>query len=159
MIIFACAACGSHMSSGLKKRCEYLDAYAASLESLKAHICFSDFPLEKALRLAGEASAVSDAFSAAADAMKSLGIKKAWDTAVRGTSEAFCLTRADEDALAALGSRLGLTDVEDQKRNIDGVLASLAPLRKQARSQYETNGRLYRSGAVLCGILAAVLLI
>ena len=159
MIISASGAAGMRMSEGLKKRADTLDELIAALNHLKANICFSDAALEKALRRAGEAVSCGELFFTAADNMKHSGVNEAWNAAVRGGADRFCLKSADVSALTALGERLGRTDAEDQKRNIDGVLANLGVCRADARSEYEKNGRLFRGGGILCGMLAALLLI
>ena len=159
MIIAASAAAGAYMNMRLQKRVKYLDSFAAALEYLKAHICFSDFEMEKALRLTGDISDTGGVFHMAAENMKADGIKKAWKRAVYINADKMCLKVPDADALASLGERLGLTDAEDQKKNIENVLVSLAVCRAEARAEYEKNGRLYRSCGVMCGALAALLLI
>ena len=159
MIITASICAGAIMSARLRKRVKYLDGFAAALEYLKAHICFSDFEMEKALRLTDDVSDTGGVFRTAAENMKSDGLKKAWKRAVYINAEKMCLKASDADAIASLGERLGLTDAEDQKRNIENVLVSLAVCRAAAAKEYEKNGRLYRSCGVLCGALAALLLI
>ena len=162
MIIAASAAAGAYMNSRLRKRVKHLDGFAAALEYLKAHICFSGYEMEKALRLTDESCSVrgvGGVFRKTAEDMKEYGIKKAWKRAVYINADKLCLKPADADALASLGERLGLTDAEDQKKNIDNVLVSLSICRAAAVKEYEKNGRLYRSCGVLCGALAALLLI
>ena len=159
MIIAASAAAGAYMNARLQRRVKYLDGFAAALEYLKAHICFSDFEMEKALRLANDACDTCGVFRAAAEKMKADGIKDAWRHAVYETADKMCLKSADITALSSLGERLGITDSEDQKKNIENVLVSLSVCRAEAQQDYKKNGRLYRSCGVLCGVLAALLLI
>ena len=159
MIIAASAFAGATMSARLHKRVRYLDGFAAALEYLKAHICFSDFEMEKALRLTDDVSDTGGVFRAAAENMKSDGLKKAWKRAVYINADKLCLKTSDADVLASLGERLGLTDAEDQKKNIENVLVSLSVCRAAAVKDYEKNGRLYRSCGVLCGALSVLLLI
>ena len=159
LIIAASAAAGAYLNARLQKRVKYLDGFAAALEYLKAHICFSDFEMEKALRLANDVCDTGGVFCAAAENMKADGLKKAWKRAVYINADKMCLKTADANAIASLGERLGLTDAEDQKKNIENVLVSLAVCRAEAKAEYEKNGRLYRSCSVMCGALAALLLI
>ena len=159
MIIAASGAAGAIMSARLHKRVRYLDSFAAALEYLKTHICFSGFEMEKALRLTDEVGNTGGVFRTAADNMRSDGLKKAWKRAIYLNADKMCLKVSDADALASLGDRLGLTDAEDQKKNIDNVLVSLSICRAAAEKEYEKNGRLYRSCSVLCGALAVLLLI
>ena len=159
MIIAAATFTGAYMNSRLHKRVKYLDSFSAALEYLKAHICFSDFEMEKALMLTDGISDTGGVFRETAESMKADGLKKAWKRAVYINADKMCLKPSDADALASLGERLGLTDAEDQKKNIENVLVSLAVCRAEAKAEYEKNGRLYRSCGVLCGALAVLLLI
>ena len=159
MIIAASAAAGAYMNARLQKRVKYLDGFAAALEYLKTHICFSDFEMEKALRLTNDVCDTCGVFRAAAENMRADGIKNAWRKAICDNADKMCLKPADITALSSLGERLGLTDSEDQKKNIENVLVSLSVCRAGAKADYEKNGRLYRSCSVLCGALAALLLI
>ena len=159
MIIAASAAAGAYMNARLHKRVKYLDNFSAALEYLKSHICFSDFEMEKALRLTDKIGNTGGVFRAAAENMRADGLKKAWKRAVYINADKMCLKAPDADALASLGERLGLTDAEDQKKNIENVLVSLSVCRAAAVKEYEKNGRLYRSCGILCGALAALLLI
>ncbi len=159
MLMSASAAAGVYMSSRLKKRADSLDGFASALEYLKTRICFADTALEKALRAAGDMMNDGRIFYSAADNMNADGIKKAWRHAVINSADTLCLTAADVQTVSALGNRLGLTDAEDQKRNIDAVLAALSARRAQAHEAYDKNGRLFRGCGILCGALAALLLI
>ena len=159
MIIAAGTAAGVYMNARLHKRVKYLDSFSAALEYLKSHICFSDFEMEKALKLTDEIANTGGVFRLAAENMKSDGLKKAWKRAIYLNADKMCLKTSDADTLASLGERLGLTDAEDQKKNIENVLVSLSVCRAAAAKEYEKNGRLYRSCGVLCGALSVLLLI
>ena len=159
MIIAASTIAGAYMNMRLRRRVRYLDEFSAALEYLKTHICFSDFEMEKALRLTDEVSDTGGVFRAAAESMKADGLKNAWKRSVYKNADKMGLKVSDASALAALGERLGLTDAEDQKRNIENVLVLLSVCRATAQREYEKNGRLYRSCGALCGALAVLLLI
>lgn len=158
MIVAASAAIGAVMNARLSGRVKHLEGFIAALEQLKSDICFSDYGMEQALLRADGVSKTGGVFKDTAKNMKELGLKSALKKAVDDKKDVLCLHTADADAISALGKRLGLTDAEDQRKNIDGVISVLKIQCEEARADYKKNGRVYRGMGTLLGVLAALVL-
>lgn len=159
LIITASALMGIVINMRLYKRQKYLESIIAALEQLKVYICFSDYKMERSLLLANSVCDTGNIFKTAAENLHSDGLKTAWNNAISNNKDKLCLTDADAEKLSALGDRLGKTDSDDQRKNIDNVISTLRIQCEEAQTDYKKNGRLYRSCSVLCGTLAALMLL
>lgn len=159
MIIAASAAAGAYINMRLLRRLKYIEGIIASMEQLKSYICFCDYSMEKALLKADEVCGSGGIFKTAAENMKKSGLKKAFYDAVTEKKDKLCLQDDDADVMIVFAERLGLTDAEDQKKNIDSAIAALNIQRSKACDEYKKKGRLFRSSAALLGTLTALMLL
>ncbi|MCD8180329.1 MAG: stage III sporulation protein AB [Firmicutes bacterium] len=151
----ACGCFGFKLSLSMKTRVKSLADIAASLEMLESEISFSVNKLKKAFARADR----NGLFTSAADNMEENGIDRAWTEAVDKNKSRLCLTSADSDILLMLGKNIGRTDAEDQIKNIKYIKAMVKEREKQAQSDYDRFGKLYRSGGVLIGLMIIIILI
>ncbi|HIT84920.1 MAG TPA: stage III sporulation protein AB [Candidatus Ornithomonoglobus intestinigallinarum] len=154
MIAVSCVYLGLRRSMNLKKRCRSLERIQNALSLLETEIAFKGTELKSALLNTGE-----PLFKEAACRMDGGTVKTAWNGAVKKCAMRLCLTEGDVDALAMLGSRLGMTDTENQVKNIDAVKNMLDIHINAARNDAERFCRLYTGGGVLTGIFIVLMLI
>lgn len=155
MTAFAFGYLGFNISMSLKNRMTSLFDIVFSLEMLESEINFSVNKLKKAFERADR----NGLFKSAAENIDSKGIKKAWQNSVEEHSDRLCLTNSDKDILIMLGNNLGMTDTDDQIKNIKYIKTMLTAQAKQAESEYNRLGKMYRSGGILCGLMAVIILV
>lgn len=158
MILGVCAYSGFRFADRLKKRYVYLRNILTALNLLETEISFGGSRLKKAFESVDKAADTKGLFKTASENLEQLGIKRAWREAVKEKKEELCLTDGDSEALTALGARLGMTDTENQMKNIRYVKEMLAAKQAEAEGEYERQGRLYRSGGILAGLFLIFLL-
>ena len=79
------------------------------------------------------------------------GIKNAWNGAVLKKRDDLCFNAEDADTVSMLSSRLGMTDCENQVKNIAYVKNMLDIHIKSARYDADKLCRLYSGGGLLAG--------
>lgn len=155
MTAFACGYFGFYISTNLKTRMTSLSEIVSSLEMLESEINFSINRLKKAFERIDK----NGLFKSASEKIDEIGIKKAWENAIENNSGRLCITDSDKDILLMLGKNLGKTDTDDQIKNIKYIKTMIASQAKQATEEYNRLGKLYRSGGVLVGVMAVIILI
>jgi stage III sporulation protein AB len=158
MIISVCVYAGFRSADRLKKRSVYLRNILTALNILETEIEFGGKQLKKAFETLDKSSDTRGIFRLAAEKTEALGIKRAWSEAVNEKKTELCLCDDDTEALTALGTRLGMTDTENQIKNISYVRELLTAQQETAEGEYKRLGRLYRSGGVLGGLFLVLIL-
>lgn len=158
MIFAVCAYGGFSLSDSMKKRCAYLKNAIAALNLLETEITFGGSRLSKAFEKLDAAADTRGLFKAAAEAAERVGIKRAWKDAVKSKQSELRFTKEDAQTLMSLGERLGMTDTENQVKNIQYVKKRLELQLEGAEGEYDRMGRLYRNGGILAGTFLVLLL-
>ena len=154
MIGGACVYLGLKRSMSFRKRQRSLENIQNSLSLLETEIAFRGTELKSAFLNIDD-----PVFREAAKTIDGSGIKSAWSRAVKKCAPKLCLTDGDRDTLLMLGQRLGMTDTENQIKNIDGVKNMLDIHIKAARYDTEHFCRLYTGGGVLTGVFIVLMLL
>lgn len=131
----------------------------SALEYLKTRICVFDCTMKRALYDTENAYGVCGIFSSAADNMDRDGLRGAWRRSVTESGGAAALDDGDVEILLSVGDRLGSTDSENQRLNLEGARELLKRRLEEAEADYTQQGRLYRNCGLLCGMLTALLLL
>ena len=155
----ACGFSGFYASERLKKRHKYLGNIISALSLLETEINFGANKLKKAFAAIDEMTDTCGLFSAAAGTLERDGIRRAWSDAVNEKRRDMCLTDGDAEILELFGGRLGMTDTENQLKNIGHTKELLKVLEEKAAEDYSRSGKLYRSGGVLVGLFLILMLI
>lgn len=158
MIFAVCVYGGFSFSDVMKRRCVYLRNVIAALSLLETEITFGGSRLAQAFIKLDGAADTRGLFKAAAENAELTGIKKAWKKAVKSRQGELCFTESDAQALMSLGERLGMTDTENQVKNIQYVKKQLELQLGSAEGEYDRLGRLYRNGGILVGAFLILLL-
>lgn len=152
---FAFAYIGFKMSMTLKTRMNSILEIVSSLELLESEISFSVSKLKGAFLRVDR----NGLFKYAAENIDENGGGGAWEKAVNDNQSRLCLTDADSQILMILAQSIGRTDTENQLKNIKYVKTLLEAQGRQAEEDYRRMGKLYRSGGVLTGLMAVIVLI
>lgn len=157
-----CIFCGSlwfgfYRGSLLRKREKYLLDIKSFLHLLEVEIQFSACRLQDIFRKIAERTALVRLTEQTLERLASDGIRLAWERAV--DKECSCLTQADRDVIKMLGAELGMTDRENQIKNIKHIETLIEKQHEEAQEQRRRLCKLYEGGGALLGLLVIVLLL
>lgn len=155
IIMLICSLCGMHSSIQLHKRCVLLREIRLLLEHFSIGIACTAPTLEE---LAGQAQGkfaelLRNCLS------ENVDFRSAWADAVEQFSQKYPCGSEETELLRELGMLLGTSSAESQLSLLKLYSAQLEKLQEQAEEAAEKKGRLYRSGGVLAGLAAVVLLL
>lgn len=158
----ACIFCGSlwfgfYKSNILRRREKYLSQVITFLKLLEVEIHFSAARLGEVFSRISERVYLGGLLELAAERFASDGIRAAWEYAVE--EKCVYLTADDKAALKMLGAELGMTDRENQIKNIQHIAKLTEKQHSDAHEERVRLSRLYEGGGALLGLLIIVLLI
>lgn len=153
----ACVYIGFMKSVRMRRREKWLLNMRAFLNMLDIQIQFSSDRLERCIKTADKHTDLGEFLSYIAEHISFDGIQKAWIDSVR-LNTAY-LENGDKEVLYGLGAWLGMTDRENQYKNICCTKELIDKQYEQARTARERTARLYESGGVLVGAFAVLMLI
>lgn len=159
MIVASTTLLGVFKSTAMKKRIISLQDMKTSLNLLKSEIMFSRNSLKEAFENIANVSKNADVFKYTAEMIEEYGIKNAWKYGTEMAFEGTCLKKEDTEVIALLGGELGMTDTENQLKNIDYISELLNKCIADANDEYTKTAKLCRSVGVLSGLLIAIVLI
>lgn len=155
IILLLCAACGCRKSVMLKRRCKLIQELRLLLEHYAIEMSCTAPTLEELARLGqGEFGGI---LRRCAD--QTPDIRQAWGEAVEQLSALPHCGKEEAAAMSELGQALGTCPAESELSLLRLYSSRLDKLYEQAEKVSEQKGRLYRSGGILAGLGAAVLLI
>lgn len=154
MIGASCIYLGLRRSMSLRRRQRSLENIQNTLSVLETEISFGGTDLKNAF-LASDSALLKEA----AKTIDDLGIKQSWGRAVKKWAPRLSLSAGDADALLMLGRRLGMTDTENQIKNIEAVKNMLDIHIGAARNDADNFCRLYAGGGVLAGVFIVLMLL
>lgn len=153
----ACVYIGFMKSIRMRRRERWLLNMRAFLNMLDIQIQFSSDRLERCIKTADKHTDLGGFLSYIAEHISVDGIQKAWVDSVR-LNTAY-LEESDKEVLYGLGAWLGMTDRENQYKNICCTKELIDKQYEQARTLRERTARLYESGGALVGAFAVLMLI
>lgn len=155
VILLLCSVWGYRGSILLKKRCGLISGLRLLVEHYSIEIACTAPPLDELARTGqGEFGELLR------DCAEECGeIRQAWSRAVSRLSELPYCGKEEAELLYDLGRELGTCSAESQLLLLKLYAARLDLLLSQAEKLSEQKGRLYRSGGVLAGLGAAVMLL
>ncbi len=157
-IVLSASYIGFYRAETLRKRLMYLRNIKISLNMLESEISFSQNILERVFKRIDGISNTEGLFLKTSERIGEMGIKMAWNTSVDDVSADMCLKKQDKEALYIFGEGLGMSDKDNQIKNIRHTENMIDSLLNEAEDEYRKNGRLYRSAGFLTGLFAAVIL-
>lgn len=158
-IVGASCLYGMKISDGLRLRRDSLNNIADALVLLESEITFSVNSIDGAFKNISKSIPLSGFFEKVSEETHIKGIRMAWNDAIGEYKSRLGLTDGDAKILVSLSAELGITDRENQIKNIKYVLSRLSAAQKEAAEKYATLSRLYRNICIWTGLAAAILLI
>ncbi len=156
-VLAGCAYAGFAKSIQMRRREEWLLNMRAFLNMLDIQIQFSSDRLERCMRMADKHIKLGRFLTYAADHIKTDGIQCAWAESVRINTP--YLTDEDREVITVLGARLGMTDRENQYKNICYTKELIQKQYEQAHDLRRRVSRLYEGGGILAGVFVVLMLI
>lgn len=148
----ACAYIGTRKSFCMKKRHQNLTSMKKSLDLLETKIEFAQSDIKIAFEEISKESGMEKFFKYVVKHIDKIGAAAAWKKAVHDLGDLYCFGEEDKNTVGSLALRLGMTDVENQRKNIEYVKNMLDLHIKSAAYDMEKFCRLYSGGGVLAGI-------
>jgi stage III sporulation protein AB len=166
----ACLVIGSMGLAGIKvasfysQRSNELRFLQDALQMLDTEILYAATPLPVALKKIGQArgNSVTKIFSQAGELIgegQGCTVAEAWEKALQDNWNSSALIKDDYAILCAFGKLLGVSDREEQHKNIALTSMQLSQEEEKARRSQEKNTRLWQYGGFLVGISIVLLLL
>ena len=155
VILLVCTLWGCRRSILLKRRCALISGLRLLVEHYSIEIACTAPTLDELARLGqGE---FGELLRGCAE--EEPDIRQAWNSAVTRLAELPHCGSEEAELMSELGRELGTCPAESQLSLLKLYAARLDMLYQQAEKISEQKGRLYRSGGVLAGLGAAVMLL
>lgn len=163
MVIISCSMIGFLMAGYYQTRPKILRNLQTAISMLETEINYGHSPLPEALRNIAQKSdkEVSKLFL---NAMKyisersGLTASEAWEKALADFSPDSSLITVDIEILTNFGKYLGVTDIQDQIKNIKLTLTQLRQQEVYAMEEKQKNEKMWKYLGVLSGIMVFLLL-
>ena len=155
VILLVCTLWGCRRSILLKRRCALISGLRLLVEHYSIEIACTAPTLDELARL-GQGEFGELLRCCAEDEPD---IRQAWSCAVTRLAELPHCGSEEAELMSELGRELGTCPAESQLSLLKLYAARLDMLYQQAEKISEQKGRLYRSGGVLAGLGAAVMLL
>lgn len=155
VIMLLCTVWGCRRSLLLKRRCALIQELRLLLEHYSIDIACTAPTLEELIK-SGQGEFGEILRQCAGDTPD---IRQAWSNAVAQLSGLSHCGKEEAELLSELGQALGTCPAESQLSLLKLYSSRLDRLYEQAEKTAEQRGRLYRSGGVLVGLGAAVMLL
>lgn len=162
LIVLSSSQIGFMLASRLERRKKVLTGFKDALSMLESEIGFAkNSPAQAFYNISKTVTQLGRFFDSVCIRLN--GEKKctsdAWNETVDEYKRELCLTQTDVQVLKGFCTRLGKSDVENELKNIRNTMVSINMQLAAATNDCDSNKRMYQSAGVLCGILAAVLLV
>lgn len=156
-VFISCAAIGIYKSFRLKKRCDSLSALILCVKHIGAETAFSKRRIESILNSTAREFDMM-LFANTAAKIKYSGVQKAWCDSLEEYRQELALSARDISAASTLGAVSDFTG-EEQQKCIHTCERLLELALGEASEDYNRTAKLFRSGGILCGMLAVILLL
>lgn len=163
IVFFSCAAAGMFLACRDRFRADELMEMKRGLLLLKSEIDYSSRPLYEALidislKVGGAVSEIFEDCGRLLKSRKASSASEAWETTLKDRKGRTFFHKSDMDALISMGKSLGGGDRRCQLSSIDMAMEYIDLKYEELMKKYSKDGRLFRSGGILCGILIVVAL-
>lgn len=152
LIGIVCAYAGFRAAEKLKRRKAFFTEFILSLGIVETEIVFGQKSLIRIFKELKEREYVGDFYGEVCESLMQKGIKAAWREGVKNGIENVSLKDDEESILLSLGSELGMSDIEGQKRAINRTVVLLKNVENKAAEEYMRLAKAYK----WCGVLAGV---
>lgn len=159
LVFFSGLFWGLRKSAELSKRERSLRDIKTALNILESEIVFSSHYLKHAFLRISELLSCGGLFSDMSSAIGEMPAAEAWRFALLKNQKELFLKDTDVEILNILGSELGMSDREQQVKNIRHVSSLLEQNLALAHDDCIKTAKLYRSMGILGGLFVIIILI
>lgn len=158
LLFLGCVFWGLFMSGCLGARKKSLAEIRTALSILETEIVFSSHHLKDVFGKVANISGCGMFFTTVRENMEEMGIERAWIYAVDKNKGEMGLKKEDAEILKTLSTRLGMSDREQQVKNIKYTDALILKALTEAEEEYRKSAKFYRSIGVVGGLFLIILL-
>ncbi|GGH79570.1 stage III sporulation protein AB [Pullulanibacillus pueri] len=163
LIILASTAIGRLFAKGYRERPRQLRQLRSALQALETEITYSLTPIsEAAARLAGQMpKPINQFFVLLQEQLKNkqrLSLQEAWNATMTQFWPYTALKKNEQEIMKQFGTTLGLSDRENQQKQIHLALTHLEREEIEAREAQATYEKLLNTMGFLAGILVVLVL-
>lgn len=161
-VIAGCSAAGIIKALSYKERCSELENILELIRVMEMEITYKKEPLHKtfekiaALKECWFCNLLRTCSRKLAD---SEDLKNAWDSSITDNLSACPLHEEDLIILRDITLGLGKSDTGGQKSILEPAVIRLEKALKNAKMQYEKQGRMYRGLGISAGIIIVIMFI
>jgi len=164
LILFAGTMIGFQQAARFAARPRQLRHIAHALQRLETEIGYGHTPLPEAL--ARTADAVSEPIarmlrlaSEGLGSAEGLSFRESWERAVHTVWETTAMRENEKAVMLRLGSSLGISDKEDQIKNLQLAMLQLKAEEDAARDDQGRYEKMWKSLGVLIAVLVVILMV
>lgn len=163
LLFSVCTFFGFWKSRLFVRRSEELRQLRGSLSALETEITYGATPLYLACKHIGERESgpVGRFFNRVANRLSQsdgLSAFECWQQALTDTKPELAILEQDRKILIRLGSKIGLSDKQDQIHHLRLAQTTLETEESHAIKEQEKYEKMYRSLGVLAGVLLVILM-
>lgn len=159
LVFISAFSIGFMKSRELSGREKSLKNLRTALNILESEIVFSSHYLKEALKRISDLCGCGGLFSDISDQMQKFSVMEAWNISLKKSQKKLFLKDSDIEILNILASQIGMSDREQQVKHITHVKLLLEKAEEDARHEYQTLAKLYRSMGIFAGLFIIILLI
>ena len=159
LIVAGCAFVGFLKADELSKREHSLMNLKTAFNLLEGEIMYSSSQLKFAFERVSRLSGCGELFLSASEKILDMGASDGWRCAVSETKELLGLKETDREILDIFAAGLGVSDREQQVKNIRHISSLLEDALKDASAEYDKSAKVYRSMGLLGGLFVFIMLL
>ncbi|RKD25570.1 stage III sporulation protein AB [Ammoniphilus oxalaticus] len=163
ILLFSATMLGFHTATRYAKRPQQIRELGIALQLLETEICYGATALPLALdyvskRARGEVGRLFQQAAQRLLAEDGRSTAECWEQAVEQVWSSMTMKKAEKEIMLHLGSVLGKSEKEDQRKHIRLTLMNLQQEEMVARDEQQKYEKMCRSLGILGGILAVILM-
>ncbi len=164
LILFAGTMIGFQQAARIAERPRQLRALSHALSRLETEIGYGHTPLPEALTRTADTAEepIRGMLRGAAAGLwnaDGLSFRESWDEAVRKHWSATAMKKNEQAIVLRLGSTLGISDKDDQKKHLKLALLQLQAEEDAAREEQSRYEKMWKSLGVLIAVLIVILMV
>ncbi len=164
LVIGSLGMAGIKVASLYSRRTAELRFLQDALQMLDTEILYAATPLPRAMRKIGNSGGgvIAKIFAETGEFIVSgqgCTVAQAWEKALSQNWSSTALNREDYSILSSFGELLGISDCQEQHKNIALTSLHLCKEEEKARREQDKNMRLWQYGGFMAGVSIVLLLL
>lgn len=159
LVTLGSAVFGFSQAADMKLRALELRDIAQGFSRLEGEVCHMQRPLPEALYASGIGASEEVFRETATGIEEGKTPQKAWEDALERSVPAYHMNLKDIEVLLRFGENLSAEDTQGQAKNLTMMKSLLEERIAEAEAVGAREGKIYRSGGILVGLMIAIILL